>query len=62
MNKKSEAKKLWWANLKPEERSKLMSERKRKGDADRDPAKRKIHAAKALEKRWPKKNGLLPMS
>ena len=43
-----------WSVISAEERSKIMSERKRKGDAKRSPEERKAHAAKATAKRWKK--------
>lgn len=43
-----------WASISPEERSKIMSARKRKGDKKRAPEDRSAHAAKAAQMRWGK--------
>lgn len=52
MADRSKSMKDRWASISVEERSKIMSERKKKGDAKRTPEERKAHAAKATAKRW----------
>lgn len=52
MSNVSESLRLRWASISPEERSKIMSERRKKGVKNQTPEQRKALATHASNVRW----------